>query len=184
MLEEPGLVLPLERPARIVLWRRLDLVLTETNVDLRVRPAHRRDPLGRKHYLPAGPPVARIHDQVADSPRAVVDQEVLHVTDVAVERGDVVAGHVVRAPEVGISFGGLAVAGGQLLQDRRDRGPDRNRRHPRIGQQAPAIRAFPVVLLVVVTRERFLLLTVHRLIGVDRRAMVYLLPAYGLRHAV
>ena len=34
MLEEPGLVLPLERPARIVLGRRLDLVLTETYVDL------------------------------------------------------------------------------------------------------------------------------------------------------
>ena len=63
MVEEPGLVLPLECPARIVLRRRLDLVLTETNVDLRVRPARRIDPRGRKHYLLAGPPVARIHHQ-------------------------------------------------------------------------------------------------------------------------
>src|SRR5688572_31952567 len=73
MLEEPGFVLSLERPAWIIFGCRLDVVLTETNVDLRFGPAHRLDPVGRKHHLLAGPPVACIDHQVADRPCRVIE---------------------------------------------------------------------------------------------------------------
>src|ERR1700730_1421736 len=44
-----------------------------------------------------------------------------------------------------------------------------------IGEQAPAIWPLPVVALVVVARDRLLLLPVHRLVALHRRAPLHLL---------
>src|SRR4029450_2893028 len=100
---EPLLVLAGQRRTRIELGGGFDVALREVNVDLGVLPAHFLDPLRRDQHAPAGQPVPRVDDDVADGPRLVVDQEVLDVAEVAVGGADVVAHHVAGAPDIRIA---------------------------------------------------------------------------------
>src|SRR5256885_1986080 len=168
---QPLLVLAAERDARIEFRSVFDVPLREIDVDLRLLPAHALDPFRRDQDLPAGPPVPRVDDAVADRPRLGVDEEVFDVAEVAVRRVDVVAHHVAGAPEVGIRV--LPLVCQQLLLERARLG--HRDRQGRVGQIAPAIRADPIIRIAVVLRERDLALPVYRAVRVDRRAALHLL---------
>src|SRR5207253_11505636 len=99
---QPLLVLASQRDARIELWGGLDVSLREIHVHLRLFPAHALDPFRRDQHLPAGQPVPRIDDAVADRPRLVVDEKILDMAEVSIGRLNVVAHHLAGAPEVWI----------------------------------------------------------------------------------
>src|SRR5438094_2055621 len=175
---QPLLVLASQRDARIELGGGLDVSLREIHVDLRLFPAHALDPFRRDQHLPAGQPVSRVHDAVADRPRLVVDEEVLDVAKVSIRRLEVIAHHVAGAPQIRIRV--LVLAGDHFLHFPVDRvRRRRDDRQCRVRQVAPALRADPVVGVAVIRREFHLALAIDRPIGLDRRAVLDLLLRQG-----
>src|SRR5471030_3216668 len=90
---ELPLVGSVDRCRRIVYWAVFDFLAADVEVDQLVLPIDclcrpRRD----QHLLPR-PPVLRVDQQVVDAPIGVLDEEILDVTDLAVERVDMVSGH-------------------------------------------------------------------------------------------
>src|SRR5690348_8754650 len=114
--------------------------------------------LRRHEHLPAEPPVARVHDHVADTPRLVVHKEILDMSDIAVRGRDVVADHGGRAPEMRIAAllrpplpAPLVLEGGRPA-----------RRHDGEGIAAPQVRPTPVRWISVIPVVLDLLLPRHR----------------------
>ena len=76
--------------------RRFDRFTREVDVDARLRPADRADPVGGDHDLAAGQPVARIDDQIVDAPSKIFEEQVVDVAAAAVCRDGFL---VVRLPK-------------------------------------------------------------------------------------
>src|SRR5262245_26835972 len=166
-LVEPRLVLASEGPGRVVLRAVLDGVAREVDKDLGLLPGDPRDPVRRHEDVLARPPVARADFHVANGPRAILDEEVLDVADVAVGGLDVVAGHGAGAPEVWITLRH------GLLHRWQDRRPAR--RKQRIGLGAPRVGTGPVVGIAVVARVLDLVLAIDGDPRVDAGAVFDLL---------
>src|SRR2546422_3030161 len=93
------------------------------------------------------PPVARVYDQVANRPRVIVDEQILHVADLTVLRFDMMTNHRVATAQVAVirsslwlspvalQFLGDSVFGSQAA---------------RVRAHAPQARAAPVVRVPVV----------------------------------
>src|SRR5690606_12326960 len=92
VLEDASLQRLIDILADLVLRRAFDGVAVRVDQQFLVAPVDTLRP-GRCHqHLAAGQPVPRVDDEEAQAPVAVVDQEVLHMTYIAVAGGDVVSG--------------------------------------------------------------------------------------------
>src|SRR5262249_19751014 len=171
----------LDLMSRVIFGRRLDLRLREIDMHLRVGPAHLADPLGRDHDLLARPPVASIRDHIANGPGAIVDGKVFYVTDIAVERGEVVPGHIADASELGVALR-CPLARGHLRRHWVYRW--RRRRNAWVREESPPIWPRPVIRIAVVARQFDLLLAIDWLVGVDRWAPLHLVSTERDRDAV
>ena len=83
---------------RLVLRSLLDGLASQVDEYLVLTPTDTFNPFRRDQYVFPGPPVFGIDDQVTDCPAVVIDQEIRHVSDLAIPRLDEVVGHVARAP--------------------------------------------------------------------------------------
>src|SRR5476651_839762 len=99
---ELPLVGSIDRCRRIVYWAVFDFLTVDVEIHQLVPPI---DCLCRpwrdQHFLP-GPPVLRVDQQVVDAPIGVLDEEILNVADLAVERVDMVSGDGCNAAEMRI----------------------------------------------------------------------------------
>ena len=57
--------------------RVFDGLASQIDRDLCLRPTHVFDPLRRDEHTPTAPPVARVHNQIANRPRVIVDEQIL-----------------------------------------------------------------------------------------------------------
>jgi len=48
------------------------------------------------------PPIAGVHDEVSNRPGFVIEEKILHMTDLTIGRLDVMAGHGFAAAQMGI----------------------------------------------------------------------------------
>ena len=142
----------IDRLVRIELRTVLDAFLRHLDVDLAVRGIDPLNPARREqHGLPADP-VAGVDLQIADAPRVFVDDEIVDVPDLAVQRMDVIPADVLAAED----------RRRQRIGARRIR-IERGRRHVsrrrRRGQRAwpfgpaPQGRAAPILRIPVIRRE-------------------------------
>ncbi len=89
MLEQSLLLSPIELCRGVIRRSILDGLASQTDRHRRVLPTHGLDPLRRDQHLVAAPPVGRVDDQVTNRPGMIVDEKLLHVTDVTVSSVDV-----------------------------------------------------------------------------------------------
>src|SRR5262249_6687654 len=127
------------------------------------------------------PPVASIRDHIANGPGAIVDGKVFYVTDIAVERGEVVPGHIADASELGVALR-CPLARGHLRRHWVYRW--RRRRNAWVREESPPIWPRPVIRIAVVARQFDLLLAIDWLVGVDRWAPLHLVSTERDRDAV
>ena len=99
-----GCPFPAHGPATPPLIRRSDLngLTGQIDRDFAVEPVHIVDPLRRDEHLVTEPPVAGLHDEIADRLGFIVDEEGLHVPDVAIACPDVILHDRIAAAQVGI----------------------------------------------------------------------------------
>src|SRR5271163_913530 len=99
-----------ERNHRVPGRTRLDLFARDIEADMPVGPVHALYRLHGDQYTFAQPPVARVDDEVTEAPVVVLEHEVLDVSDISVERVDMISYHLHDAAKVGV-----AVLGGDDL---------------------------------------------------------------------
>ena len=64
----------------------------------------------RQQHMVPEPPIARVGDEIAYFPGLIIDEEALHMADLAVAGVNVVAGHLGQAAQVLVALGGIAKA--------------------------------------------------------------------------
>src|SRR5688572_33478859 len=119
----------------------------------------------------ARPPVARIHNHIAQRPALVVHDAIFDMPQDAVARLDGEALHLADAAQVG-GVRGRSI-GRRLPRGGVDGGYGGQ---ARVHASAPQAQSVPVIWVAVVTRVLLLLLPRDRLIGRQARALLYLLP--------
>src|SRR5277367_2725439 len=72
---------------------RLDLLARNVELNLPVGPFDRLDRVRGDQHVLSEPPVASIDDKVMEAPVLIVEQEVLDMTDFAVDRANMVSHH-------------------------------------------------------------------------------------------
>ena len=84
MLVNALLLLTIELRRRVIRRRIFDGLASQVDGDFCLGPTHCRDPLRRDEHLVAAPPIAGVHNQVANRPGVLVNEEVLDVAKIAV----------------------------------------------------------------------------------------------------
>ena len=87
---------------RIIRRRIPDRLALEGKHNLRSRPVYFLDPLRRDKRLMSKPPVAGIYDQIADCPSPLIDQNCLNVSNISVDRLDVIPQYGIAAAKMRI----------------------------------------------------------------------------------
>src|SRR5665213_2625131 len=123
------------------------------------------NPLRRDQNLFPRPPVQRVDNQVANSPRLVVDDKILNVADLSVLCLDITTRHRQGATEMRIV----------VLVDTRGFRPSR-RSARRVGAQPPWIRTAPVPWPAIISVIIPFILARDRPVGSERRALLDLRP--------
>src|SRR6185437_2400833 len=81
---EPFLIAPVDRLRRIVSWAAFNLLPRDVQRHQPTRPLDLPNRIRRDQDLFSGPPIPCVDDDVLDTPADVVHEQVLHVTDDAV----------------------------------------------------------------------------------------------------
>src|SRR5215468_1108034 len=84
----------------VVFWAARDLIPGQAHKHYRFVPTDPFDPSRRHKSLLAGEPTAGLDNDVANSPILVVDNEIVHVTDLAVGGPDVITVHFIAAAQM------------------------------------------------------------------------------------
>ena len=78
--------LAIEFCRRVVGRRVFDGLTSQIDRDLGLWPTHVSDPLGCDEHTVTAPPIARVHNEVANRPAVIVNEQILQVADITVRR--------------------------------------------------------------------------------------------------
>src|ERR1022692_4942858 len=99
---QPCFVVACDESCFGIFWPLLDGFTGQVDEDFRFFPTDSFNPPRRNQNLFTRPPVSRIDNQVADSPRLVINDKVINVADLSVPGLDCTASYILRAAEVRI----------------------------------------------------------------------------------
>src|SRR5690242_16903103 len=96
------LIIATDRRGRIVFGTRLDCIAARYNLNERVMPVYRIDPIRRDHHFSAGQPIASVNDEIPNLPGFIVDQEIFHMSNLAVRCFDGISGNFSETAKVSV----------------------------------------------------------------------------------
>src|SRR6185312_15095997 len=180
---EIELLVSAQRYRRVVRWRVLDGLLARSDSDRVIEPTYFPDPLRRNEDLVTQPPVARVHDQVANGPGFLIDQQVLHVADTAIARFDVIVHHCLAAAQVrvailipgGFKSSAVAVRLRPILFGMEPAVGPIHQHHARGEAIAPRSDAAPIGGVAIVPKVAHFVLPRDRPVSVDVGTVLHLL---------